>query len=52
MPLTKDVEVDYLLQRLAPFEVGYLGPEGTLSMDAATVFFAKGIVPSSSQSSL
>lgn len=40
MPLTKDVEVDYLLKRLDPCPVGYLGPPGTISMDAAQIYFA------------
>ena len=42
IPITKDIEVDYLLQRMSSsLDVAYLGPAGTFTHQAATQFFAK-----------
>jgi len=40
IPLTKEVQVQYLLERNNP-SVSYLGPEGTFSHQVAQKFFAK-----------
>ncbi len=45
MPLTKDVQVRYLLQRLSPPAAAYLGPEGTFSHAAALSYFGDNAAP-------
>lgn len=39
IPLTKEVQVLYLLQRLGGPSISYLGPQGTFSHQAALKFF-------------
>ena len=39
IPLTKQVQVHYLLQRLSPPRVGYLGPPGSFSHQASMQYF-------------
>jgi chorismate mutase len=43
IPLTKEVEVDYLLQRLSPVSVAFLGPKASYSHQAALKYFKDGI---------
>lgn len=41
IPITKDIEVDYLLQRLnSSLDVAYLGPIGTFTHEAASKYFS------------
>jgi chorismate mutase len=42
IPLTKEVEVDYLLQRLSPVSVAFLGPKASYSHQAAVKYFKEG----------